>query len=259
MYNGNVKSLGSIIWKVMKHPSASSLTYEEAAEFALEFIRLVGAPLILADVISEPIKLNMYKARLPDDIIEMKGVKYLCDECLDGTLGEEGIAMIYATDIYHQGTRKYSRREENRERREPNVLDNIDNLQGYTYMVNKGIITTSIEDGYVVLSYKGLCLDENGFPLVPDTEEFKLGLEYYILFRYLEPMWIAGKIADKAFQYIEQKKCWYIGSAHTQLQMPTIDQMESIMNGVNRIIINDTAQQDFFRTYGMKERIKRYH
>lgn len=257
MYNGKTISLGNIVWKVMKNAVASDLTYEEAAEFALEYIRLMGAPLIYLDKITEPIKLNMYKARTPDDMLWVKGVKYICDDCDDNTL-DDGIAMIHATDIYHRGSEPFNSRQRDK-RDEPNILPALDNLQGYTYIIEKGIIKTSIEDGYVVISYKGLALDENGFPLIPDDEAFKLGLEYYILHRYIEPMWIMGKIPDKVFHYIEQKRHWYYSSAHTSLQMPDIDHMEAIMNGVNRIIINETAHQDFFRAYGLKERLKRYH
>lgn len=250
MYNGKTVSLGNIVWKAMKYPLANDLTYEEAAEFALEFIRLMGAPLIYSDVVSKPIELNQYKAKLPENLLYLKGVRYICDDC-DLSIPNEGIAMKYATDIYHNGLMSDNCINNN--------IDDRDELQGYTYMINKGILTSSIENGFILLSYKEIATDEDGFPLVPDNEQFKLGLEYYILHRYMEPMWVAGKIPDKVFSYIEQKRHWYYSSAHTSLQMPSIDQMESIMNGINRIVINSTAQQDFFRRYGEKERIKKHH
>jgi hypothetical protein len=250
MYNGNTVSLGSIIWKVMKRPMASDLTYEEAAEFALEFTRLMGAPLIYLDKITEPITLSMYKARVPDDMLFVKGVKY----SYDSNMVDDGIAMTHATDIYHKGNQPYNLRSDKFKE-----VNSIDNSQGYTYVIEKSIIKTSIENGCITISYKGLALDENGFPLVPDDEKFKLGLEYYILHRYIEPLWEMGKIPDKVFNYIEQKRHWYYSSAHTSLQMPDIDQMEAVMNGINRIIVNNQAQENFFRGYGKKERIKKYH
>ena len=259
MYNGKTLSLSSIVWKVMKNPLAADLSYEEAAEFALEFIRLIGAPLVFSDIITEPIKLNMYKAKVPENLLYVKGIKYICGDCDDNSL-QNGIALKHATDIYHSGSMPYK----------PMVNDNIDfddtqrsnrdgRFQGYTYVIDKGIVKTSIEDGYIVISYKGLALDENGYPLVPDDEPFKIGLEYYILHRYLEPMYMMGKISDKAFNYVEQKRHFYTARANNSLQMPDIDQMESIMNGLNRIIINETAQEDFFRTYGRREQIRRYN
>ncbi len=159
------------------------------------------------------------------------------------------IAMIKATDVYHSGSQMYDSLNPHYRRED----------QGFTYIVEKGIIKTSVEGGYVVISYKGLALDEFGYPLIPDKEEFILGLEYYILHRFMEPLWIAGKVSDKAFSYVEQKRHFYFGSAHTGLNMPDSDKMESIMNGINRLIPNTTGHRDFFRNYGVREQIKKYH
>jgi hypothetical protein len=42
--------------------------------------------------------------------------------------------------------------------------------------------------------------------MIPDNQKVQLGMEYYILSRYLEPIWLMGKITDKAFEYIQQKR-----------------------------------------------------
>ena len=78
MYNGKNVSLGSIVWKVLKNPLAESITYEEAAELALEFIKLVGAPVVFLDTISDPIEIRSYKALLPLDVL-MECVKEISD------------------------------------------------------------------------------------------------------------------------------------------------------------------------------------
>lgn len=83
-------------------------------------------------------------------------------------------------------------------------------------------------------------------------------MEYYILSRYLEPLWMMGKITDKAFEYIQQKRYFYTPSAFTALQMPSVDKMETVMNGINRLIINTSAHQNFFKKFGEKEIIKKY-
>ena len=41
-------------------------------------------------------------------------------------------------------------------------------------------------------------------------QKVQLALEYYILSRYLEPLWMMGKITDKAFEYVQQKRYFYI-------------------------------------------------
>jgi hypothetical protein len=56
--------------------------------------------------------------------------------------------------------------------------------------------------------------------MIPDVrKKVQLGMEYYILSRYLEPIWLMGKITDKAFEYIQQRY-FYMPSAQTHLNMP---------------------------------------
>ena len=83
-------------------------------------------------------------------------------------------------------------------------------------------------------------------------------MEYYILSRYLEPLWLMGKISDKAFEYIQQKRYFYTPSAFTAMQMPGVDKMETVMNGINRLIINTTAHKTFFKNYGEKEKLRQH-
>ena len=68
-----------------------------------------------------------------------------------------------------------------------------------------------------------------------------------------------GKIPDKVFHYIDQKKCFYMGASNTSMQLQGIDHLESVMNAVNRLIINDKAFDNFYKGAGMRERIKRYN
>jgi hypothetical protein len=83
-------------------------------------------------------------------------------------------------------------------------------------------------------------------------------MEYYILSRYLEPMYLMGKVTDKAFEYIQQKRYFYMPSAYTALQMPSVDGMESVMNSINRLILSNTSHESFSKKSGEKERIRRF-
>lgn len=235
MINGLQISLGNIIWKVMRNPLALELTYEQAAEFALEFIRLVGTPLIYIDEIKK-LEIKNYKTSIPTNIINVRGIRYLgIDDCQDP------IAMRYATDLYHGSQ------------------DNNDYPTEYTYTLQNCVITTSQKEGFIEISYKALSVDEHGYPLVPDNESFKYGLEYFILHRYVEPLWMMDKIQDKVFQYLSQQRDWYLGQADTSTKIQGMDQLESMMNGLNRIIIQDQSYDTFYKNFGQKEYTKKYH
>ena len=237
MYNGNLISLKTILWRVYQHPLADGLNYEDAAEYAISGLRLIGAPLSYIDKVSS-IQIVNNKGALPNNIITIRGVKLLSADGHD-------IALRRATDIYHASI--------------PCEDEQDDEPSEYTYIAQNGVIQTSIQDGDIVLSYKALACDEHGYPLIPDNEQVKLCLEYYILFRFLEPLFIIGKVTDKAFNYIDQKKCFYMGASNTSMQLQGGDHLESVMNAVNRLIINDRAFENFYQGSGFKERIKRYN
>ena len=250
MTNSNYKSLGMILWRVLKNPLASELTYEEAAEYALEFIKLLGAPVIYLDNV-KMLELSCHKTALPCDLLYLNGVRYM-DTDLEGAI-HEPIAMREATNVYHLDPAEFA-----------NETNTDFNLRGnhrrneFTYQIQKGILFASVPEGSVEISYKGIAVDEDGYPLIPDNEKVMLGLEYYILSRYLEPLWMMGKITDKAFEYIQQKRYFYTPSAFTSLQMPSLDKMETMMNSLNRLIINTTAHQNFFKKMGEKERLRKF-
>lgn len=252
MYNGKTKSLGSVLWKVFRNKLITDLSYDEGAEYALEFIRLVGAPLVFHDTVKK-VNVNAYKAALPTDSINIKGIRVYDynDNGIDTTY-DAPIALRYATDLYHKGSTDICD--------DPNFTKAANSVHPeLTYTLQNGIIFTSFEKGTIEVSYKAIGLDEDGYPLIPDNEKFLLGLEYYILHRYLEGLWSMGKITDKVFSYYEQKRHWYLGAANSSLQMPTLDQLESIMNGVNRIIRSDYWHGEFFRKFGEREKIKKYN
>jgi len=240
MYNGTNVSLKTILWKVMNNPLASDLSYELAAEYAVEALRLVGAPFVLEPK-DPPSTINIvnYKGAMPLDIIELTGLKGII-ETEDETFYE--VALTYATDSFHQSA----------------GCDSNCPTEA-TYTVNNGVIKTSFQTGRVQVSYRALPVDEDGFPLIPNNQKMILAVEYYILYKFLEPLWIIGKISDKAFNHISQQKHWYMGAAGSDLKLAGYDHIEAVMNTINRLIVDSDAHRRFFRNSGQKERLKRFN
>jgi len=235
MVSGKNISVGNILWKVLKQPIVQDLKYEDAAEYAIEYLRLIGAPLTFEDKV-ERIKLSNYKGLLPVNLINIKGIQYTDSEC-DG-----GIAMRYASDIYHTDIDR-------------NSIGN----QEYTYITQNNVVTTSMKDGWVNISFSALATDEFGYPLIPDNESFKVALEYYIIHRTLEGLWSMGKITDKVFQYYEQKRHYYSAQSTNSMTIKNMDQMETMMNAINRMIVDVNPQETFYKNFGIREVVKRHN
>lgn len=236
MVSGKMISIGQIMYKVLRNPLCTDLSYEQCAEFALEYIKLIGAPLSLESKVTDPpLKLNEYKALLPNNIFNIRGVRYSGENICNTNCG---IPMIYGSGIYK------------------NEEDGC-NLD-YSYVVNNCVIQTSKKEGYIQVSYKAVASDEFGYPLIPDNESFKMGLEYYILHKYLEPLWMMGKIQDKVFSYVEQKRHFYTGQAGTSMMVQNLDHLETMISSINRMIIDRNPQQSFYNNFGVREQLYKH-
>jgi hypothetical protein len=236
MVSGKMVSIGQIMYKVLRNPLCNDLSYEQCAEYALEYLKLIGAPLSLESIVSDPpIEIENHKALLPNNIFNIRGVRYMGEEiCKKG----KGIPMVYGSGIYK------------------NELDGCDT--NYSYVVNACVIQTSVKEGFLEVSYTAVAQDKEGYPLIPDNESFKKGLEYYVLHLHLEPLWMMGKIQDKVFQYIEQKRHFYTGQASTSLMVKNLDHLETMMSSVNRMIIDRNPQQSSYNNFGIKEQLYRH-
>lgn len=234
MNNGKVTSLKKVMWKILNRPIVKDITYEEVAELTLDYLSFLGAPFAYEEK-TTLVEINNHKGEIPCDLIELRGIRYLPE----GISSNNAIAMRYASNIYH-------------------ISELDDPLQEFTYIVQKGIIKTSVNNGIIEVAYRGVMMDGEGFPLIPDTPEVVRGIEYYVIYMYLENLWTMGKITDKVFSYYEQKYLWYKGVASASLRMLTMDQMETVMNGINRLIVSSTMHSKFFSGLGGKEMIKRY-
>lgn len=118
MVNGKTTSLGAIMYRVLRNPLCSEMSYDQCAEFALEYIKLLGIPLSFSDKVSDPINFHNYKAEVPRDCITVRGVKL------------DGHALRYASDIYH------------------NEEDST--TSEHTYTLQNCVITTSVKEGCLV-------------------------------------------------------------------------------------------------------------
>lgn len=243
MYTGNTISLKAILWRVMSNSMYSDLTYEDAGEFAIEAIKLMGSPVIHQEKVTKPIFVKNFKIATPDNMIEIRGVRKI--ENLDN-YDDCAIAILPATDIYHNG-----------ENCEESEKDNCPDE--YTYTYENGVMKFSFKEGNVQLSYRSLNTDKDGFPLIPHNQKVRMAIEYYIRYRYMEPLWEAGKVTDKVFNRLEQRKDWYMGGANTSLTIKNMDHVEAIGNTINRLIINTNAHKNFFKRMGDKERFHRYN
>lgn len=224
-------TIEDIMWRLSRIPQVKNITLEEVAEFTEDLLRLINVPQSLVTE-TGMFEIIDYKAQLPSCIQDVLGVRLMEDNCK--------VALTYSANPYH--TSKHN-----------SECDN-----DFTYVLQGCNIITSFSEGLIEVSYKKLPVDDKGFPMLPDEESFKRALVYEIRLRYAEPLWEMGKVTDKAFNRIQQERDWYVGQASTVLKTVNYDQMDMMVKGVNRLIVDTRPRETFFKGFGKTEKIKRH-
>ena len=117
-----------------------------------------------------------------------------------------------------------------------------------TYKIQGSMIQTSHDCAFVKIYYYTVNRDKDGYLLVPDVEEYKQALTFYVL-RQLVGAGFKHPVfkGERGFMYFDQQWEKYAGRALGKIKYPTIDRMEKLRTGfAERIIPPRHAYADFF-------------
>lgn len=246
------------------------MTNYEIAELLWEFIGRIADPGILITKITDgingpkPIEIINHRGQLPSDIFEIinhtvrnyetksklipsNNPFFLADK--DATIEVDGsasdIGTVYEQDDEGEVTSStYSSSLMISGSAAP-IIDK--------YIIQNGEIITTIETGYVELSYKTFPLDDNGFPMIPDHEKLINAIKWAILERTAMKLLVKGKITERIYDRIEQKYLFFKSSAITSLKMRTIPEMEAFKNRFVRLVPDFNQYGNDFTDYGYPE------
>ena len=114
-------------------------------------------------------------------------------------------------------------------------------------------IDTSFPYGFIEISYDTVKTDEDGFPMIPDDESFKKALRYYLLKESAEPAFYRGDVQQYVYNDINAQYSWYVGQAFSSLTMLSPDQVESMSNGLIRILPHKHNFKDGWKNFNKQE------
>jgi hypothetical protein len=111
-------------------------------------------------------------------------------------------------------------------------------------------LNTSIKDGEVRLYYYALPVDFNGLPLIPDNEDYKQALYYYV-----RAMMLGSGYEDKMFSYEQLMQHFEIHAARArnQIRYPSTDMKEQQIKTQVRFIPPANYWENFFGVNGAEE------
>ncbi len=239
MNNNKYVSIKTIIYDIVKYPFTEGIQTEDIALYLNNLLSLVGSPFMFNKKIVD-IDIKNYKAPLPCDLIQIEGTRYMIN-CSDNN--KRYLPLSWASNIYNSYLHCDG---------SPDLTCNSED----SYSVNNGFIYTSFEEGILQIAYLAIVSDEEGFPMIPDNVQFKQALKYYILWQYAEPSYYRGEITDKVYNDIQQKYAWYVGAATNSFNMPSMDRMESMKNGLIRLFQGMNHHSQFWNNFNKKENFR---
>jgi hypothetical protein len=227
----NYISIREILDNILDNPLLKDISLERVVNYAQRFIRRIGMPKEFIEK-TEIINIEDWRGQLPCDYYQMIQVRSAYTK---NTINEHPIYYRYSTDNFHMSNHKTN------EFKDP------------TYKIQGKIIFTSTKETPIEIAYRAIKVDEEGYPMIPDNSTFAEALEAYIKVKVYTNLFDQNKINNAVLQNAQQEYCWAVGAAQTELVMPSIDEMESLANLWNQILIRTTEHKHGFKTEGTKE------
>ena len=213
--------------------------FVEIIEWAYRAMELIGAPQIYITRITDgdkernhpdPITISNYRGELPCDMHRIIQIREWCNR---GSLQEATTDFIFSTNSP-----------------EASVGDSNN------YKINDGWIFTNFEEGLLEIAYEAFPVDANGYPMIPDDEGYLKAVESYISERIATRLWIQDKMSTEKKNHFEKEWLFYVRSAKTRAQMPSIDGMESLKNQILRLIDHPDRHKNQFLQMGNEEQVR---
>ncbi len=122
----------------------------------------------------------------------------------------------------------------------------------YTYYTELDWLNTSLCDGKIRLHYFSLLIDDEGFPLIPDNQNYKQAIYWYV-----RGMMIGAGFDDKVFKYEHCVASFELHAARAlgEITYPSPDVTEAVDSSLTRLVFDEYAFDDFFENKPREPRI----
>lgn len=224
MFNDKYVSFDMVMERVMDNPLFSEIAYSDALEYAYQAMAKIGATITYIHKITDgnkefnhpdPIEIVNFRAEIPYDVYNIEMIR-------DWDTKTPYIESAY---VYHKSANTYT------------DAESRNSVGGeYTYTMNNNYIFTSLEEGFLELSYWSFPTDCDMKPLIPDNERYIQAIVRYIQMKEAEKLWIMEKLTEKKYQFFEQEWLFYVTSAFVDVNMPNYARAETLARNNTRVV-----------------------
>ena len=129
-------------------------------------------------------------------------------------------------------------------------------IDDYGYKKQGRVLYKSFKSGEVIITYKSMPIDDNGFPYLIDNPVFLKALEAYIKKEAFTILFDMGKIQPQVLQHAEQQYAWLAGQLQAEFSIPSVAEMEKLKNMWCSLIQRNNEFSKGFKTLGAVEQFK---
>lgn len=234
MKNGKFVSIKAAADMLLQNPLMKGMNWEFIVSHAIECMRIVGTPaMFISD--KEIVEVSNHKGSLPANMIKITQVMRVEN---NGDL----TPMSEGQDTLHDHYGSFNKAASDK--------------GTHTYSFNNSRIFPSFPDGKVLIVYDTIATDEDCYPLIPDNAELMRAIRSYIKYKWFDILNDMDKISDRKLNKAEVDYSWNVGQAQSNMQMPTIDEMEALTNQITQILPSRTQHAERFQFLGQQEFLK---
>ena len=231
---GNTADLVSIKMvadRLMQNPLLKDLNYEFIVDHAMQVLRIIEAPSLYVTR-RERINIENYRGLKPIDMMTV--------EAISKVEGQTQISLVASEDIqqefYGQGI-KPSRRD-------------------LTYSLNSKYVSVNFEKGDVDIIYKAIATDEDCYPMVLNNETLLRCVQSYIKYSWFQILYDMDMISERKKNSAEIDYSFNVAQAEINLKMPSIGEMEALVNVVTQFLPSSTEHSRRFEFLGAQEKLR---
>lgn len=241
MLTSNKVSLKNIIAKVYRDLGIQEEeSFIDIIEWAAEALGLIGVH-DQFEAIEDCINICNHKAEIPCGLIYLDDVNY---KGIQLNKGSGGNVFPEATHRMYNTSPAVNKEK----------MMNIPFKLGYryqfdnneTFIMENGWFKTSFREGNILIKYRKLSVDDEGIPLVPDTESFRAAIFWYIAMKYFFVKSIIEDRFTRFYKEAEEKWHWYCNQAGANAMMPDLHMMENIKKNYLQLLPKVYSYKVFF-------------
>lgn len=244
-----------------EHPLLSNLTLEQAVRYTIRFIGLFSFPKMFQDKICN-VDIKGFRGLLPCDLISIIQVKDT----------HTGICLRAMTDSFPKGLEPsppspHKPYKDLLNNAVPTKHGGIDkeyippqhkHFEELSFKTQGRVIFTSFPEGCVEIAYKSIPVDEDGFPLLIDNENYLAALEAFIKLQVFTIKFDTGKINTNVLQNAQQDYAFRAAELGSEFNTPSYSEAEALSRFNNTLILNMRQFDDGFNHLGDRELLRKH-